>query len=97
MFNVELAREKMRSTFDVMRHSEEIDRSGRAFLPASPIYDLESIFEVLLAQIEKEQRKTEILMQAITKVDNIIPRIRQSVEEQYAVLSIAKLTKEESK
>lgn len=97
MFNVEIAREKMRSTFDVMRHSEEIDQFGRAFLPAAPIYDLESIFEVLLVQIEKEQRKTEILMQAIEKVDNIVPRIRQSVEEQYAILSIAKLTREESK
>lgn len=97
MFNVELAREKMRSTFDVMRQSEEIDRFGRSFLPAAPIYDLESIFEVLLAQIEIEQRKTEILMQAVAKVDNIIPRIRQSVEEQCAILSIAKLTREESK
>lgn len=97
MFNVELAREKMRSTFDAMRHSEEIDRFGRAFLPAAPIYDLESIFEVLLMQIEKEQCKTEILMQAIEKVGNVVPRIRQSVAEQYAILSIANLTREESK
>lgn len=52
-------------------------------LPAAPIYELEGIIDVLLAQIEKEQRKTEILVQAIEKVEDIVPRIRESVEDQY--------------
>ncbi|MFL1672139.1 hypothetical protein [Paenibacillus dendritiformis] len=82
MFNTNAVREKVRSTFDLMRESEEIDRFEVPWLPAAPIYELEGVIDVLLAQIEKEQLMNEILSRAVDKLDDLGPQIRESVEEQ---------------
>lgn len=68
MLDTDQVRKQMRETFAMLKVLEVTSDEGRLYLPARPVYKLEGIIEMLIAQIEHEQKRNKSMVDAVDRM-----------------------------
>lgn len=68
MLDTDQVRKQMCETFAMLKVLEVTSDEDRPYLPARPVYKLEGIIEMLIAQIEREQERNKSMLAAVDRM-----------------------------